>query len=720
MPITADSRLALTEFLLGSEDVAACAQYGLEWLGTHAGVTRALCAASVGGDSQLWGVAGIGISPARTGAFQIDLAKGRDRLSRAARDCRPVWFGPGRSRPDTPLGSRPFHAIPMRLGRQRPALGLLLVEGTSERPDRTLTWFVRVLSAKLGRLRSRHAFSDRGLDRERRLLFSVINAVSDPILLTDQQGKLLMGNTRAEQLLSWSEDTSAGRRHAIELNNLHFSSALAGASVDGGFSAREVILVDPDDGSDLLFELLTTPLEAERGQSAFVSVLRNVTDLGRATREIEDNYKRLRAAEAQARAERRRIEQVIHSVVDPIIVSNAAGKILMTNRPAELLFAPADHAPQALRGAHANVARFSSFVGLLMSGSADRVRERLTLTDPQTDRAIPMEAVAASVPAGRSELASVVTVLHDLTEAVERERLYAELKLASGQLEARVSAATTELATQNELLRRQALALEHASAAKSRFLASISHEFRTPLNAILGYTWMLLQNMGGTLNPEHRRMVSKVDSNSRNLAALINNVLDISRIEADQIVVELTTFAVEPLVREVLDELETVINASSVPVLCQVSDELPPLRSDRQKVKQVLVNLLSNALKFTATGTIRIEATVEAAPGPWRIAVHDTGSGIAVSDRERIFEAFEQAGPTGRVSAGTGLGLAISRRLARLLGGDVNVDSTPGMGSTFVLSLPLEPQRLIMPDVTERATGRALAGVGAANDGAQS
>ena len=129
----------------------------------------------------------------------------------------------------------------------------------------------------------------------------MITAVSDPILLTNAQGKLLMGNTRAEQLLAWSEDTSEGRRHALELNNLHFSSALAGASV-GDFGPREVILVDPEDGSDLLFELLTTPLEAERGQSAFVSVLRNVTDLGRATREIEDNYKRLRAAEAQARA----------------------------------------------------------------------------------------------------------------------------------------------------------------------------------------------------------------------------------------------------------------------------------------------------------------------------------------------------------------------------------------------------------------------------------
>ena len=720
MSITADAKLALTEFLLGSEDVVACAQHGLDWLGAHAGVSRALCAASLGGDPQLWGVAGIGISPARTGAFQIDLAKGRDRLSRVARAGRPVWFGPGRARPETPLGARPFHAIPLRLGRQRTTLGMLLVEGNGERLERWMTWFARVLSAKLGRLRARHAFSDRGLDRERRLLFSVINAVSDPILLTDAQGKLLMGNTRAEQLLAWSEDTSEGRRHALELNNLHFSSALAGAAVEGGFGAREVILVDPEDGSDLLFELLTTPLEADRGQSAFVSVLRNVTDLGRATREIEDNYKRLRAAEAQARAERRRIEQVIHSVVDPIIVSNAAGKILMTNRPAELLFTPADHDPQALRRAHANVARFSSFVGLLMSGSADRVRERLTLTDPQTDREIPFEAVAASVQAGRSELLSVVTVLHDLTEAVERERLFAELKLASSQLEVRVSAATTEMATQNELLRRQALALEHASAAKSRFLASISHEFRTPLNAILGYTWMLLQNMGGAMNPEHRRMVTKVDSNSRNLAALINNVLDISRIEADQIVVELTTFAVEPLAREVLDELETVITASSVPVLSQVSADLPTIRSDRQKVKQVLVNLLSNALKFTTTGSIRIAAELEAERGPWRISVHDTGTGIAESDQDRIFEAFEQAGPAGRVSAGTGLGLAISRRLARLLGGDVNVDSTLGQGSTFILTLPLEPQMLIAPDVTERATARALAGVGAENEGAQS
>jgi signal transduction histidine kinase len=715
MPITADAKLTLTEYLLGCEDVVACAQFGLDWLAEHAGIPRALCAVSMSGDPHLWGVAGVGISAARTGAFQIDPLSGRDQLAKAVRSGRAAWFGPGRSRPDTPLGTRPFHAIPIRTGRQRPSPGLLLVEGNQGRPDRILKWFSRMFGAKLARFRSRHAASDRGIDRERRLLFSVINAVSDPILLTDAQGKLLMGNTRAEQLLAWSGETSEGRRHALELNNLHFSSALGGVAVENGIGAREVILVDPEDGSDLLFELLSTPLEGERGQSAFVSVLRNVTDLGRAAREIEDNYKRMRAAEAQARAERRRIEQMIDSVVDPIIVSDGAGKILMTNRPAEALFTSADHDPQTAGRARANVARFSSFVGLLMSGSSDRVRERLTLADPQSDRAVPVEAVAVSVPAGRSELTAVVTVLHDLTEALERERLYAELKLASTQLEDRVSAATTELATQNELLRRQALALEHASAAKSRFLASISHEFRTPLNAILGYTWMLLQNMGGTMNPEHRRMVGKIDSNSRNLAALINNVLDISRIEADQIVIELSTFTLGPLVREVLDELETVIAASSIPVQSHVIDDLPPIRSDRLKVKQVLVNLLSNALKFTTSGAIRIEASLDPERGPWRVAVQDTGIGIAQGDRERIFEAFEQAGPPGTVSAGTGLGLAISRRLARLLGGDVDVESVVGAGSTFVLTLPLEPHMSIAPDVTA-----ALAGAGASNQGAES
>jgi signal transduction histidine kinase len=131
----------------------------------------------------------------------------------------------------------------------------------------------------------------------------------------------------------------------------------------------------------------------------------------------------------------------------------------------------------------------------------------------------------------------------------------------------------------------------------------------------------------------------------------------------------------------------------------------------------VLVNLLSNALKFTTSGDIRIMASLDPERGPWCIAVHDTGIGIAETDLTRIFEAFEQAGPPGTVSAGTGLGLAISRRLARLLGGDVEVGSIVGAGSTFVLTLPLEPQMLIAPQGT--ATD-ALIGGGVLNRGAES
>jgi signal transduction histidine kinase len=218
----------------------------------------------------------------------------------------------------------------------------------------------------------------------------------------------------------------------------------------------------------------------------------------------------------------------------------------------------------------------------------------------------------------------------------------------------------------------------------------VSHEFRTPLNAVLGYTWMLLQDGSSVDAANARRMIAKIDSNSRHLASLINDVLDISRIEADHMPIDVAPFSVEPLVREVLDELEPVTAASPVPVRCAVPRGLPSLRSDRQKVKQILVNLLSNAVKFTREGQIRILAAVDVGSGRWRIVVRDTGIGVAPADCERIFDAFEQAGSPGS-HPGTGLGLAISRRLARLLGGDVELRSTPGRGSTFTLALPPSP-----------------------------
>ena len=703
--VKAEDKLALTELLLATIDASVCAQKGLEWLGRHLVTGRALLATAATDPGRLWGIAALGISPARIGEFVLDLDDRRDPLVSVAWGARPHFFRPGRKQPETPLESVPFFAMPLKPDREGPPLGLLLVEGEEADIDDDVLWFAEILGEKFRNLRLRNVTADPGVDRERHLLYSIINAVTDPILLTDEAGKLIIGNMRAEQLFAFGPEESEGRRRAVEINNLFFSSSLAGRLVEENTaSAREVILVDPEDGSDLLFELLTSRMSLDRDTSAVVSVLRNVTDLGRARQELEENYRRLMEAQVQMRTERNRLDLLVDSVGDPIIVTDPAGDILMTNSPAERFFTPHKGGDkEAQRRVEANVAQFSSFISGLMlqsgtTGTQQRWRERLVITEPETGRQVPMEAVAGSMMAGPSELNGVVTVLHDQTETIERERLYAELQEASAGLELRVREATAELAHQNELLRRQALALEQASAAKSQFLANVSHEFRTPLNAILGYSLMLMGGFYGQLTEEQARTVQRVDANSKHLATLINDVLDIERIEAGRMPLQISQFPVNDVVREVMEELQGVIAQSTAMVTVAVPSDLPRLKSDRQKLKQILVNLLSNALKYTKEGTVDIIAAQEPATGRITLSVRDSGVGIAPEDHTRIFEPFQQAKRViTRPQGGTGLGLAISRRLAQMLGGDISVQSALGAGSTFTVSIPVRVRTRATP-----------------------
>ena len=695
--IKAEDKLALTELLLGTVDASVCARRGLEWLGRQIGPGRALLATAASDPGRLWGIAALGISPARTGEFVLDLDDRRDPLVAVGWSGRSHHFRPGPRQPETPLESVPFWAVPLRPDRDMAPLGLLLVESDEPDIDDDVQWFADVLGEKFQNLRLRNVTADPGVDRERHLLYSIINSVTDPILLTDEAGKLIIGNMRAEQLFAFRAEESEGRRRAVEINNLFFSSALAGRLVEQtSGSAREVILVDPEDGSDLMFELLTSRMALDRNRNAVVSVLRNVTDLGRARQELEENYRRLMEAEAQMRTERNRLDLLVDSVGDPIIVTDPAGDILMTNAPAERFFTPHEGGNKEIqRRVQSNVAQFSSFISGLMlqsgaTGTQQRWRERLVITDPDTGRAVPMEAVAGTMMAGPSELNGVVTVLHDQTEAIERERLYDELQQASAQLEIKVREATAELAQQNELLRRQALALEQASAAKSQFLANVSHEFRTPLNAILGYSLMLMGGFYGKLSDEQGRTVQRIDANSKHLATLINDVLDIERIEAGRMPLQISHFSVQDVVREVIEELQGVIAQSSAAVTVTIPAELPRLRSDRQKLKQILVNLLSNALKYTKEGTVEILAEQEMPSGRLALSVRDSGIGIAAEDHTRIFEPFQQAKRViTRPQGGTGLGLAISRRLAQMLGGDITVQSALGAGSVFTVTFPI-------------------------------
>src|SRR3954465_10528830 len=698
------ARLRLLEGFISRTDVADCAHYALQWLADLHDVRQSVCLVRAAAEPALYVAASHGVSSAVAGAFTLSLDDWGNPLVAAFADRRQAYYpathtaADRRRRPATPLDDAPFHVLPLGVsGFSDDSFALLLLTaGPQLSPD--LQWFTSVFGQKLAQIVRQQTLADgdRRQGRERSLLYSIINAVTDPILLTDTEGRLLIANARALSLFTASEEESEGRRGAVRMNNMLLSSALSSKAIEEtGATRRELLLVNPVDGSDLVFELLSTVTEDARQGSGVVSILRNVTDLRRASEEIEENYRKMRVAEAQARAESDRLNLIIDSVADPIVVTDAAGATSLMNEPAERLFTIPVHASEIeQRWVQANDAHFSSFIaGMLVSADQRRVGE-IGLSDPRTGEAMPVEAIAGKILSEHGELTAVVTILHDRREAIEKANLYEQLKQASDELEKKIQAATADIAQQNELLRRQAIELEQASALKSQFLANMSHEFRTPLNAMLGYTSMLLQGVAGELEPPMKRQLGRIESNGRHLLTIINEILDISRIEAGRMPLQLSTFKVADLVSEVKSELEPIIMRSKLTVTLQLPRDLVPISSDRQKVKQIILNLLSNALKFTHHGGVTIAAKRNAKERTVTISVADTGIGIAGTDQDRIFEDFRQLDNTPtRAYGGTGLGLSICRRLAQMLGGRISVHSEVGKGSTFTLTLPTKGRK---------------------------
>jgi PAS domain S-box-containing protein len=698
------ARVRLLEGFLSRTDLADCTHFALHWLHQHAGVLRSTCLVRFPAEQALV-VAGVhGLRGSASNGYAFSLDDWSNPLVVALANRKPVYFPPPhtsaerRRRPLTPFEDAAFHAFPLGSAPHgEEAFGLLLISDRgSQSPD--IQWFTTVFAQKLDQILRQQAFSDgdRRQSRERTLLTGIINAVSDPILLTDSEGRLVIANSRALTLFTASEEESEGRRSAVRMNNMLLSSALSSKAIEEtGAARRELLLVNPADGSDLVFELLSTITEDPRHGSGIVSILRNVTDLRRASEEIEENYRKMRVAEVQARAESDRLNLIIDSVADPIVVTDAGGATSLMNAPAERLFTMSERASAIeQRWVQANDAHFSSFIaGMLVSADQRRVGE-IGLVDPKTGEPMPVEAIAGKIVSDHGELTAVVTILHDRREAIEKAKLYEQLKQASDELERKIQAATGDIAQQNELLRRQAIELEQASALKSQFLANMSHEFRTPLNAMLGYTSMLMQGVAGPLDPAVRRQLGRIESNGRHLLTIINEILDISRIEAGRMPLQMTRVRVADLAAEVRAELEPIILRSKLTVSTQLARDIPALWTDRQKVKQILLNLLSNALKFTHHGSVIIGAKLNQKDRTMSLSVSDTGIGIAPADQDRIFEDFRQLdnSPT-RAYGGTGLGLSICRRLAQMLGGRITVQSHIGKGSTFTLTLPVKGRK---------------------------
>ena len=236
--------------------------------------------------------------------------------------------------------------------------------------------------------------------------------------------------------------------------------------------------------------------------------------------------------------------------------------------------------------------------------------------------------------------------------------------------------------------------LAEASRHKSQFLANMSHELRTPLNAILGYTELIQDNIYGETPEKMRGVLDRIQKNGRHLLGLINDVLDLSKIEAGQLNLALGDYSLKDVVHTVYSAVESLANEKGVALKVDMAPQLPAARGDERKLTQVLLNLVGNAIKFTDTGEVRI--TASAANGAFTVAVRDTGPGISQADQGKIFEEFQQADSSiTRKKGGTGLGLAIAKRIIELHGGSIDVESRLGDGSTFTFTLPTRVQQQV-------------------------
>ena len=503
---------------------------------------------------------------------------------------------------------------------------------------------------------------------EKEWLWWMINAVADPVVVSDEQNEIILQNRVAEKLFRAGHDDSPGRKRAVTMNNFLFTASLSTWNLQqggGGSRPRELTLVDPVEGSDLMFEVIAVPATNYRvGQRGMVAVLKNVTDLRQVTEELTRNVQRLHSADQEIRLERDRLDLILRSVPNPIIVIDNEDQIVSMNAAAQRVFG----APSALGAGMAtgrrpelalrNSAKFTSFIAQLRLEPGTRKSGELALVDPESEEDLEMAVTSTEIRDDAGVPVATVSVMQDVGRLRELERRRLE----------------------------QALFDSEKLAATGRLAASIAHEINNPLEAIQNSLYLLVNK------------VPQDDPNFKFLDIARKETERMSRILRQMLGFYRPAAAMQPTdVNALIDEAEALVakrlRDRRVHLVKELDRALPQIVASADQLKQVILNLILNGAESMADGgTISVSTAVYRDAGARflrsdaiQIQIRDTGSGIAEEHMPHIFEPFFST----KGEKGTGLGLWVSNGIIQSHGGSLQVRSRVGHGTTFSITLPI-------------------------------
>jgi PAS domain S-box-containing protein len=494
-------------------------------------------------------------------------------------------------------------------------------------------------------------------------LHALLDASPFGIVALDPAGRVQLWSRAAERMFGWSEEEVRGQRPPLELQ-LH-----------GGSESEAGVRLRGKDGAVIDVELRTAPWQGAQGNiQGTVVILADITHRLTVERELLEVME-LGKAE-------RRFRELLEAAPDAIIEVDREGHILVLNRVTEELFGysreellgrPVDLlVPDDLRPMHAHHrARYRAHPATRRMGSGLSLQGRR-----KNGTTFPVEISLS--PVKSEEGFRVTAVIRDITERQHTE----------DQLRAVQERYTRELSATNRELEQRNREIDRANRLKSEFLASMSHELRTPLHTVIGFSELLAEELEGPLNEKQKRFVNHIHKDSLHLLELINDILDLSKIEEGRLELHPETFDVAAAIEEAVSTIRPQGLAKSIAIETDLTEPLA-LRADRLRFKQVLYNLLSNAVKFTPEGG-KIAVKGVSRDGSLEISVSDSGVGIPRHEHEAVFDKFYQAGATTKgVREGTGLGLAITKRLVEEHGGRIWLESEQGKGSRFTFAIPL-------------------------------